>query len=87
MISFPATIKYSFPSNFTSVPAYFSNITWSPAFTAAGTFSPFSNKRPSPTATTVPVCGFSLADEAKTIPPTVVSSSFATSIMTRSPNG
>ncbi|OSH34522.1 hypothetical protein WZ342_2458 [Enterococcus faecalis] len=87
IMSLADTIKYSTPSYFTSVPEYFSNITVSPIFTSIGTFVPFSSTRPSPTAITSPVCGFSFATDARTIPPTVFSSSFATLITTRSPNG
>src|SRR4051795_5116417 len=50
-------------------------------------FSPSSSKRPSPTATTLPFCGFSLAVSGRTMPLAVVSSSSIGLTISRSPRG
>jgi len=61
--------KYSVPAYLTSVPAYFSKRTVSPALTVISIVTPLSVTRPAPTAITVPVWDFSLADDGKTMPP------------------
>ena len=60
----------------TSVPPYFEYRTSSPLATSSGMrFSPSSSHLPSPTARTLPRCGFSLAVSGRTMPLAVVSSS------------
>ena len=66
-MSLSRKIKYSLPSYFTSVPAYFEKMIRSPA-TSKATRSPFSSTRPVPAATTLPSCGFSFAVSGNTIP-------------------
>src|ERR687892_2779737 len=50
-------------------------------------FSPSSSHLPSPTARTLPRCGFSLAVSGRTMPLAVVSSSSIALTITRSPRG
>ena len=58
----------------TSVPAYCWNTIVSPSFTSGVTLEPSSNKRPFPTALTMPSFDFSLALSVNTIPLLVVCS-------------
>ena len=55
--------------------------------TSSGMRLPSSSRRPSPAATTVPRCGFSLAVSGRTIPVLVVSSRPEGRTTTRSPSG
>jgi hypothetical protein len=63
------TTRYSVPSSFTSVPLYLPKSTLSPAFTFGVRTLPLSRTLPSPTATTSPLIGFSVAESGMTIPP------------------
>src|SRR5262249_41876391 len=62
-------ITYSVPSIFTSVPLYLPTRMRSPFFTSTATRLPSSVRRPGPTATTSPSCGFSLAVSGMMMPP------------------
>src|SRR3954451_4412134 len=59
----------------------------SPTLTWSGRRLPSLVIRPSPTATTLPFWGLSLAVSGSTIPPAVVSLASSRSTTTRSPNG
>src|SRR5260370_10899353 len=73
-MSFSLRTRYSSPSSLNSVPPYLANRMRSPSRTSIGARSPLSNKRPLPTAITVPSWGFSLAVSGMTIPLLVTSS-------------
>src|SRR5436305_4202581 len=67
-------IRYSSPSTVTSLPAYDVNSTRSPSLTWKGARLPLSRSLPSPTLSTLPCLGFSLALSGSTMPPAVRSS-------------
>src|SRR3954462_11694647 len=77
----------SSPSTLISVPPYFEYRTSSPSATSSGTRWPLSSSLPSPTARTLPFCGFSLAVSGRTMPEAVVSSSSIALTIRRSPRG
>src|SRR5690606_21738177 len=80
--------RYSVPSSLTSVPANLEYRTRSPSLTSIGSRFPSSSRAPGPTATTFPICGFSLAVSGMTRPEGVLcSSSSSGSTTTRSPRG
>src|SRR3954463_1168373 len=78
----------SSPSTLISVPPYFEYRTSSPSATSSGTRLPVSSLiLPSPTARTLPFCGFSFAVSGRTMPDAVVSSSSRALTIRRSPRG
>src|SRR4051812_37081035 len=80
--------RSSSPSTLISVPPYLEYRTSSPSATSRGMrFSPSSSHLPSPTATTLPFWGFSLAVSGRTRPLAVVSSSSTALTISRSPRG
>src|SRR5207248_1406681 len=87
-MSFSDRIRYSISSTLISLPAYFAYTTRSPILTSSGSRLPVASiKRPLPTASTMPSCGFSLAVSGSRMP-LLVRSSRSTGLMTtRSPNG
>src|SRR6185503_1098990 len=68
-------IRNSSPSSLISCPEYLPNRMRSPDFTSSGMRPPSSFTLPAPTATTLPCCGFSLAESGMMIPPTFCSPS------------
>src|SRR5690606_10047448 len=78
------TTRYSTPSSLTSVPLYLPNSTWSPTFTFGARTLPLSSTLPSPTATTWPLIGFSVAESGITMPPAETFSSSVRLMTTRS---
>ena len=70
----------------TSVPLYFPYSTLSPTLTSIGTRLSFS-KRPGPTATISPCCGFSFAVSGMYSPPRICSVSSSARTTTRSASG
>src|SRR5205085_8440985 len=80
-------IVCSSPSILISVPAYLPKRTVSPAFTASFERPPSLSSLPTPTATTRPRWGFSLAVSGRTMPPAVRSSASRRLIRTRSSRG
>src|SRR5215213_9537540 len=78
----------SSPSSLISVPPYLEYRTSSPSTTSSGTRLPVSSLiLPSPTARTLPFCGFSFAVSGSTRPEAVVSSSSTALTINRSPRG
>src|SRR5215204_4639055 len=77
----------SSPSTLISVPPYFEYRTSSPSETSSGWRWPLSSSLPSPTASTLPFWGFSLAVSGRTMPDAVVSSSSSALTISRSPSG
>src|SRR5690606_14337720 len=78
------TTRYSVPSSLTSVPEYLPNSTLSPALTFGARTEPLSSALPSPTATTSPLIGFSVAVSGMTMPPADSFSSSMRLMTTRS---
>jgi hypothetical protein len=78
--------RYSSLLYLTSVPPYLLYRTTSPTWTSIGIRTP-SSKRPGPTATTVPSCGFSLAVSGITKPEAVVCSASLAFTTIRSSSG
>src|SRR4051794_33892199 len=62
-------------------------MTWSPTATDSSPRLPLSSNLPGPTASTLPRCGFSLAESGSTMPPAVRSSASTGSTTTRSSSG
>src|SRR5690606_35915250 len=60
--------RYSVPSSLTSVPRYLPSGTLSPSLTLGARTLTLSRTLPSPTATTAPLIGFSVAESGITIP-------------------
>src|SRR5690606_33495950 len=81
------TTRYSTPSSLTSVPEYLPNRTLSPTFTFGARRLPLSSALPSPTATTSPLIGFSVAESGITMPPADIFSSSMRLMTTRSYSG
>src|SRR5215211_931325 len=86
-MSFSDRMSKSSSSSLNSVPEYLAKRTSLPALTSIGMRLPSSSRRPSPTATIVPRCGFSLTVSGITIPDLVVSSRLEGRTTTRSPSG
>ncbi len=68
IMSLSRRIKYSSPSCFTSVPAYFAKSTFCPTLTSSAVRLPLSSTLPGPTARISPSWGFSLAVSGSTMP-------------------
>ena len=62
-------IRYSMPSSLISWPEYLPNRIVSPALTSSGTRLPSLLILPRPAASTLPCCGFSLAESGMMIEP------------------
>ena len=86
-ISDSLIISRSSPFNLTSEPDHLPNKTLSPTLTVIGIILPSSARKPSPTASTKPSLGFSLAVSGIMIPPAVFVFSSSLLIRTRSCNG